>query len=577
MASITFNRTPAFSSRQASEFKQLREDQLMMDFRIWCQGTPVDCHKVILMGSGSPVFKAMLAANKAEANYHFSPVIMNLVLDYVYTGEVTVPNMHLQATLEVCNYLQLTELMEVCLRQALATVDTTNVISWSKVSERLHIDELTSKCSELLSNSFYEVTKSQEFLQLSFAEATCYMGKLLMDVDDMLDASMHWVSHQPQERVSFMTHFLNMMQLSECSRECLYNCSAKYNHMLKHCPSAQSMLQCAAQCAMKETRSQKKTQKSRSIIVVSEKSGQGRDKKENIVIWEMDHEQKEFVELDKGPQVSIGYSICKVPEGLVLTGGEKHTRCMKFDLPTKRWKKLKDLKFPRAGHQSVFVDGKIYVIGGYRKRRGEEEYVSCMHSLVLDGGKNWKTEPELPVDAVEPAVASIGSNIFLLDPETNKLFIFDTKKRTWKNRADLPGRRCDSVMMLEVKGELVVVARDAEVFTVYNPVTDTWSTKNALPALDHEASAALYYRDNLYLIGGAEESDDDSDSEDENDNENDDNDMEVDVNENDDEAEEHIEKYNFSADIWSVCNDWTIPNKLKSSDELDVVVIDVME
>ena len=105
-------RTPAYSSRIAEMFQQLRLDDEITDFIIVSGKQSFNCHRVILAGS-SPVLRAMVRSGMTEvienkANLDtIPPAVMQLILDYIYTGEVVISHEHLQKTIEAADYLQL--------------------------------------------------------------------------------------------------------------------------------------------------------------------------------------------------------------------------------------------------------------------------------------------------------------------------------------------------------------------------------------------------------------------------------------------------------------------------------------
>ena len=68
-----------------------------------------------------------------------------------------------------------------------------------KLADVLNIDELKTKCLELLSSSLADVSKGSEFLELSFAEvSSCISGaqETGADSDDLLEATTNWADHK---------------------------------------------------------------------------------------------------------------------------------------------------------------------------------------------------------------------------------------------------------------------------------------------------------------------------------------------------------------------------------------------
>ena len=496
--------TSEYSSRIANQFQQLRLDDEMTDFTIRSGKQTFSCHKVILAGN-SPVLHAMVRSGMREASSNqadidtIPPAVVQLVLDYMYKGETVIPHEHLPQTIEAADYLQLLELKEVCLGDAAPALKPSNIVSWSKLADRLDIEELKSKCVEIMSSSLAEISRFKEFQELNFAEVSSFVSSAQerdVDPDDLLDASMDWISSKPSRRIDCMEELLEKIQLLECSVECLENEIDTHEELLKSCPAGHSritktLLHMAKHDGARKKRGAKRN-KNAVIVVVGGSQGDTPNK----VCWELDA-SLQFIELCQIPGHTLRFGVCKVPEGFILTGGEDDCiLCSMFILSTKSWKQLDPLKL---AHGSIFAHGRIFVFGG---TISESESAS-VHSLALDGGK-WTEEPDLPTAVWFPEVASVQNNIFLLDIQTNQLLKMDVKNKTWSHQTKFPGDECWGARMVSTQDKVIVSAGICSVCAHYDPKTDTWCSLNS-PTLEHNFGALVTLKQNVYLIGGEEE------------------------------------------------------------------------
>ena len=120
-----------------------------------------------------------------------------------------------------------------------------NIVSWSKLADKLDIEELKSKCVEVMSSSLTEVSRFTEFQELSFAEVNSFMSSAQetdVDPDDLLDANMEWISSKPSQRINCMEELLEKIQLLECSVECLENEIDTHEELLMSCPAGYSCI-----------------------------------------------------------------------------------------------------------------------------------------------------------------------------------------------------------------------------------------------------------------------------------------------------------------------------------------------
>ena len=400
---------------------------------------------------------------------------------------------------------------ERCLRQAASAINPNNVISWHRLADILNIVELKTKCLELLSSSLADVSKGSEFLELNFVEvSSCISGaqETGADSDDLFEATTNWVAHKQQTRQYHIVDMLEKLNLTRCSGECLDMQMDLHKELLYAQPSALGKL-----------RKSLTQRKNANIIVISGPDGNDTPHKD---YWLLD-KLMNFVGLCKLEFSFPWHSVCQIPEGFVVTGGERNNLCAMFILSTKSWKQLEPLPAPRNRHASIFTKGRIYLFGGYVS----SSQSSSVISLELDGGK-WNQEPDIPIVVGWPEVACVDSSIFLFDSE--QLLQLPMMTKTWRTKAKPLQQDYQGARMISVNGQLLISGGFSKIFAQYNPTTDTWATGNA-PTLQHYFGALVHYDQKVYLIGGYKE--------------------------------DRVEEYNLDTKAWSVC-DVKLPKKLRN-------------
>ena len=239
---VYVQRTAAYSDRLAKEFMQMMADGEHTDFRLFSNDKSFNCHKAIL-SANSPVLKAMMKPHTAEASSgevkldNIPPDILQLLLTYMYTEEINVPMDLLSSLVEACDYLQLSELKEYCLERALEQLQPSHALSWNKVADTLSLDDMKTQCSRILQYSFKAVAKSMEFFELTLEQLNCCIAdvqKKDVDSDDLLDAALGWISHQPSQRVNNMEDLLQKIPLANCSLQCLQDQMQKHQQIASH-------------------------------------------------------------------------------------------------------------------------------------------------------------------------------------------------------------------------------------------------------------------------------------------------------------------------------------------------------
>ena len=294
--------------------------------------------------------------------------VMELLIEYMYKGVINIPPELILSATQACDYLQLLELRDHCLRQATNAIKPDNAISWHKLADSLNIDELKTKCSEIFSSSLADVSKGSEFLELSFAEASSYISDAQetdADSDDLLEATTNWVAHKPEPRQDHIQDMLEKIDLTRCSVECLDMEIDKHKELLDAQPAAlrkltKSVLQIANQAwgNIRKKRSERE-RKNTMIVVISGHRGYSSSQD----CWHLD-ESLNFVDLCKLAFSFLWHSVCQIPGGFVMSGGQQNRLCAMFILSSKSWKQLEPLPAPWDRHGSIFVMGKLYLLGG---------------------------------------------------------------------------------------------------------------------------------------------------------------------------------------------------------------------
>ena len=428
-------------------------------------------------------------------------------------------NEYLLTAIEACDYLELLELKAQCVSQAPRAINPHNVISWYKFADSLNIDELKTKCSKILAESLADVSKGEEFLQLSFTEVSSCISDALeadADADNMLEATTNWVASKRHTHQNHIFDLLEKIDLTRCSTECIDTVIDKHEELLNAQPAAlrkltKSVIHIANQGSygIRKKRGER-GRKATGLLVISGQVGEGDPQSECGYL----DKSTNFMDFLKLPFSFPWHSVCSIPGGFVVSGGMDNTQCAMFIFSSKSWKQLQSLPDPRHYHGSIFACGKIYIFGGSRSGSLSSDVLS----LELGGGK-WNQEPDVPVSWADlPEAACVDSSIFLLS--FDQLLHLDTDTNTWSMKAAPPQQYYTGTRMIAVQGRLLVAGGDGKAFSQYNPTTDTWIAGNP-PAIRHHLGALVLLDQKVYLIGGNEE--------------------------------DRVEKYDLKTKSWSVC------------------------
>ena len=112
----------------------MRQKRYFSDFSIMINDECIPCHKLIL-SAHSPVIKDMLLSEMSEVAKqhitlnHMDIDIMNIILDYMYVGQVSFHQDQLQELIKACEYFQMASVKELCLAHVPDNLKPDNAIS----------------------------------------------------------------------------------------------------------------------------------------------------------------------------------------------------------------------------------------------------------------------------------------------------------------------------------------------------------------------------------------------------------------------------------------------------------------
>ena len=239
----SFPRTEKYCVRLADNIMTLRSEKALMDFKICIKDNTIPCSKFV-MAAHSPMLRAMLTSDMAEVAKqeirldHIDVGIVQIILDYMYCEDVSFHKDQLMALITASDYLQMTDLKEMCLDEVPAILEPANVITWWKEAGKMKYDTIKDKCEEIIAAKFSQISQQDDFLNPAVTEMQHFVSNVCKDsvkADDVLDAVMRWVSYEEGQQ----THLENLLlkvQLPKCSAKCIKSVLQTYETLLDHQP-----------------------------------------------------------------------------------------------------------------------------------------------------------------------------------------------------------------------------------------------------------------------------------------------------------------------------------------------------
>lgn len=224
------------------------------------------------------------------------------------------------------------------------------------------------------------------------------------------------------------------------------------------------------------------------------------------------------------PTPRLRHAVCVVNGKIYAIGGTPHNggndvlaAVEEYDPATDTW--TKKAKMPTARHllSLSVVDGKIYAIGGGKGSipLGALRDLDPGPVEVYDPATNtWVKKPNMPAPRRSHGAGVIRGKIYLVGGSGGGRWIsavseYDPATGRWEEKADIPTKRTTLAVSV-VNNKIYAIGGGGpnwaagEIFSIveeYDPATDTWTKKTAMPSRGTDVSSGVV-NGRIYVIGG---------------------------------------------------------------------------
>uniref|UniRef100_A0A1B0G3N6 BTB domain-containing protein n=1 Tax=Glossina morsitans morsitans TaxID=37546 RepID=A0A1B0G3N6_GLOMM len=199
---------------------EMRLNKQHCDFCLDVRGEKIYVHKVALIFA-SPYFAGMLNNDMQEkasgsAKYDEDPAIVEALVEYIYSGVITLTKSNVQSILPVANLFQMEWVKEQSEQFLKSQVRATNCFEMRSFADMYSCKELLDYSQSYILQHFDEIIYAEEFLSLPFEE----IKKLIMDEnvsvkfeDNAYKAVVKWIKHDLEERKAHLRELMSHVRL----------------------------------------------------------------------------------------------------------------------------------------------------------------------------------------------------------------------------------------------------------------------------------------------------------------------------------------------------------------------------
>lgn len=186
--------------------------------------------------------------------------------------------------------------------------------------------------------------------------------------------------------------------------------------------------------------------------------------------------------------------------------------CACYDPASKKWEELPDLPEGRSSHDAVVVGDKLFVVGGWKMKGGDEKPEWHSTALVLDLSTKplmWESIKQ-PFERRALTAACLDNKVYVIagltaKPETTlALNIYEPAKDVWTTGPDLPGpqRNGFTPASCVMGGRLYVSTADGKLYRLPEK-GETWESVAELKQPRYVHRMVTPSADLLLVVGGA--------------------------------------------------------------------------
>lgn len=415
----------------------LRKDRILTDVVLCSEDTEVPCHRNVLVSS-SPYFRAMFCSNFQESVQPrvvlkgVAPEVLSAVVDYVYTGAISITVELVLPLMQVSSMLQYGRLFEACSTFLQTQLGADNCLGMMRLGEVLHCTSLHQKACEVAACCFPAMAASDDFPGLSLAELTSVLGddRLCAGEEQVFETMLAWIKHDPPARRSALHDLFRKLRLRHIHPTYLFQFVAG-DPLVRSSPLCSELIEAVQRLlfsmgtaprpdVIEDVWDSPRREACREALVLIGGRKNGRQTSREALLF--DEGTQQWQKLAKLPVRLYRASYTCVERVLYVLGGlvsnASHTGTptngvYTLSLNTNQWRAAEPMLAPHYAHQSVSYLHFVFTLGGVAtdgQLCGAVERYNTMFS-------QWEAMAPMPTPVLHPAVAAHDQRIYVFGGE----------------------------------------------------------------------------------------------------------------------------------------------------------------
>lgn len=461
-----------FPVKLISSLEDMREQGLLCDVTIKVGESHIAAHRNVL-AAASPYFRAMFTSNFSESHMETIPIFgvdpssLKAVVDYCYTGLLSVSNENVQLLFQAANLFQMDKVCHACCKFMERQIHPLNCIGIQGFAEVHGFQELYRKATEEIMENFHAVVEGEEFLHLEFSKLQGVLASDDLNIDSedsVLDAAILWLTNDLAKREEHKYKLLSLIRIPLLSPEVLVE-KLHSNPLFRSDPKSSQLISDAMayllhpseKSVLRQLGMTRPRKGRRALYVIGGIQKRDGTRSNRVQRYHMENHVWESLACMSCPRSGVG--VCMVGNYIYAIGGfngmERVNSGEKYDPMTNTWSAIAPMPTQRSSLSLVYLDGYIYALGG---RNTSHLRVVERYSVSTN---EWNCCPLMVEARCYPGTAAHRNHIFAIGGFQNSTAeCYDLDVQTWSivhKYNNLPVRNPDGAWldnMLYVVGGL---------------------------------------------------------------------------------------------------------------------------
>ena len=448
---------------------------------------------------------------------HLTADMMQTFIEFAYTGVVTVTPDNVDDLFIAADRFDVFGITEACCKFMEESLSPLTFLNTLRLTNMYHYPQLRKKLFSYILLNFATVVRSQEFLQLSVEDLTTIIQHDQLNVSQessAYEAILLWINHLPEERQRYIPHLLSKVRLALIDPQYFH----KYVLM-------NEMIRSSGECNIYLNRTKKLVLERSGLPLSSYSDYLIRPRLPNAVLmavggWTINqpttciesynYHTKQWLKVHNGnPSPRAYHGAVFLNGSLFVLGGfngtEQFCTMQKYDLVNKTWQEVAPMHEKRCYVSVVVLHGCIYALGGFNgfdRMTTAEKYTPETNQWTMIAPMNYPRSDASSTTLNEKIYICGGFNgdECLATAES-----YDCQTDQWTLISNMSCRR-SGVSVATYAGEIYAVGgfsgtERLNTVEAYNPVTDQWRRRPSM--INRRSNFGIAVLDEqLYVAGG---------------------------------------------------------------------------